>query len=307
MSARRGAEGVLIPEDSGISTLPRLDMPLSVPPADLTVVRRRAPWPWVLAAVAVAALGAFLYGMATNPALDWSETATYLFRPEVLKGLWVTIQLSVISTAAGIIIGLVIALWRMSTNRVLKTLALVYIALFRSVPVLVQLLIWGNIGLIIRNVSLGIPFTDIRFFSIPTNELVGPFTAAVLGLALAESAYIAEVIRAGILSVDAGQLEAASALGMTRGRTMRRIVLPQALRVMIPPLGNQFVTLIKGTSLVSVIAGGDLLTQVVNISATSYRVIEMLTVAVFWYLIIVSLATIGQYFLERRLSRGVKR
>lgn len=298
-------EAPLAPQGAGGAPGPA--DPPRVERVDYTIIRRKAPWPWVLAAAVTAVAIAFLYGLATNPALNWEVTGEFLFSPPVMSGLWVTIQLSILSMLLGVIIGLIIALWRMSTNRVLQTIATVYITVFRSVPVLVQLLIWGNIGLIIRNVTLGIPFTDIAFFSIPTNQIVAPFTAAVLGLALAESAYIAEIIRGGIISVPTGQIEAASALGMTRARTTRRIVLPQALRVIIPPLGNQFVTLIKATSLVSVIAGGDLLTQVINISATSYRVIEMLAVAVFWYLILVSAASIGQYFLERRLGRGVKR
>lgn len=275
-------------------------------PADFTIIRRKSLFPWVLAALAAALTIGFVVALATSPALDWGETGRYLFSPQVLSGVWVTIQLSIYAMAVGIVVGLVVGLGRMSHNRVLSTLSLLYITVFRSIPVLVQLLIWGNIGLVARSITLGIPFTDAQFFSISTNELIGPFTAAVLGLSLAESAYIAEVIRGGVLSVDKGQIEAASALGMSRGRTTRRVILPQALRVIIPPMGNQFVTLIKGTSLVSVIAGGDLLTQVNNISATSYRVIEMLAVAVFWYLVLVSAASVGQYFLERAVSKGIR-
>lgn len=278
----------------------------ATPSPDFTVIPRRAYLPWVLAILAALATSGFVYALASNPALDWAETAKYLFSPQILAGVWTTIQLSVISMALGIVVGLVIGLGRMSHNRVLRVLSTLYITVFRSVPVLVQLLLWGNIGLIVRSISLGIPWTDVQFFSMSTNEVIGPFTAAILGLALAESAYIAEVIRGGVMSVDKGQIEAASAMGMTRGRTTRRIVLPQALRLIIPPMGNQFVTLIKATSLVSVIAGGDLLTQVMNISANSYRVIEMLGVAVFWYLILVSVASLGQFFLERAVSKGVR-
>lgn len=269
------------------------------------VIPRKRPVPWVIAAIAIVATTGFLYSLATNGQLDWSVSAQYLFAPQVLRGVWVTIQLSIYSIVFGIAIGLVIGLGRMSSNRVLKTLSTAYVTVFRSIPVLLQLLIWGNIGLIIQNVSVGIPFTSVEFFSFRTNELIGPFSAAVIGLALAEAAYIAEVVRAGVLSVDKGQLEAASALGMNGSRTSRRIVIPQALRVIIPPLGNQFVTLIKATSLVSVIAGGDLLTQTQNIAATNYRVIELLAVAAFWYIILVVVASVGQHFLERRYSRGV--
>src|SRR5699024_11095397 len=271
------------------------------------IIPRRSYIPWVLAGLTVAFTAAFVYGLATNPALDWAETGRYLFSPQVLSGVWTTIQLSVLAMILGIVVGLGVALFRLSKNKVLRALGTAYITVFRSVPVLVQLLIWGNVGLIIRIVSLGIPFTDVRFFSMPTNELIGPFTAAVLGLALAEAAYIAEVVRGGVSAVDKGQAEAASALGMTPARVTRRVILPQALRPIIPPLGNQFVVLIKATSLVSVIAGGDLLTQLTNISATSYRVIEMLAVAVFWYLVLVSVTSIGQYFLERKMSKGVRK
>ncbi|MEW1931415.1 amino acid ABC transporter permease [Rhodococcus sp. NPDC079359] len=270
------------------------------------VIERRSYLPWILAAVAAALTVGFGWLLISNPALDWTQTVQYLFAPQVLKGVWVTIQLSILSMAVGICVGIFIGLGRMSDNGVLRTLSTIYVTIFRGIPVLLQLLIWGNIGLIVRNVTVGVPFTDVAFFSVPTNELIGPFTAAIIGLALAEAAYIAEVVRAGVLSVDRGQLEAASALGMTPGRTTRRIMLPQALRLIIPPMGNQFVTLIKATSLVSVIAGGDLLTQVQNISATSYRIIEMLAVAAFWYLVLVSVATIAQHFLERAVSKGIK-
>jgi polar amino acid transport system permease protein len=274
--------------------------------SEYKVIRRRSYFPWVLAGLAAALTVGFLWLLISNPALDWNQTLNYLFAPQIIRGVWTTIQLSVLSMLLGVVLGVGIGLGRMSHNKVLRTLSAIYVTVFRGVPVLLQLLIWGNIGLIVRNISLGIPFTDISFFSVPTNEVVGPFTAAIVGLALAEAAYIAEVVRAGVLSVDRGQLEAASALGMTPGRTTRRIMLPQALRLIIPPMGNQFVTLIKATSLVSVIAGGDLLTQVQNISATNYRVIEMLAVAAFWYLVLVSVATIGQYFLERAVSKGIQ-
>ena len=272
--------------------------------ATFRVIPRRSFFPWILAAGALAITATFVTGLLGNDALDWSQTVKYLFSPQVLRGVWVTIQLSIYSMFLGILIGLLIGLGRMSHNKVLSALAGIYITIFRSIPVLLQLLIWGNIGLIAQNLTVGIPFTDIAFFSVQTNQLISPFTAAILGLALAEAAYIAEVVRAGVMSVDRGQIEAASTLGMTPLRTTRRVVLPQALRLIVPPLGNQFVTLIKATSLVSVIAGGDLLTQAQNISASNYRVIELLAVAAFWYLVIVSIASIGQYFLERNLGKG---
>lgn len=272
----------------------------------LLIRRRHQIFPWIVFALAVIIVFSVVQALVTAPTIDWTVVGSYLFAPPVIGGLWTTIVLSVVSMAIGIVLGVFIGLARMSSNRLLSGMAHGYIMLFRGVPVLVQLLIWGNIGLIIRNFAFGIPFTSVEFFSISTNELISPFTAAIIGLALHEAAYVGEIVRSGILSVDKGQLEAAAALGMSPARTTRRIVLPQSLRVMIPPTGNQFVTLIKGTSLVSVIAGGDLLTQTQNIAATSYRVIEMLAVASFWYLVLVGIATQAQSLLEKSVSKGVR-
>ena len=271
---------------------------------DYRVVKRRNLWPWILAAVTLIATLGFVQAMATNENLDWTVVGKYLFSPLILEGVWVTIQLSLAAMVVAIVLGLAIGLARMSANRVLSGLASVYTTIFRGVPMLVQLILWGNIGLIFQNLSIGIPFTDFIFFSVPTNAIITPFTAAIIGLALAEAAYIAEIVRAGILSVDRGQIEASHSLGMTPGHTTRRIVLPQALRLIIPPTGNEFVSLIKATSLVAVIAGGDLLTQAQNLAATSYRVIEMMAVATFWYIVIVTVASIGQHYLERSFSKG---
>jgi polar amino acid transport system permease protein len=272
----------------------------------LSIRRRRPLLPWIIFGFAIIVVFAIVQALVLAPTISWAVVGTYLFAPPVITGLRTTIVLSVISMAIGIVLGTFIGLARMSKNRLLSSMAHGYIMLFRGIPVLVQLLIWGNIGLIVKNITFGIPLTSIEFFSMSTNQLINPFTAAVVGLALHEAAYVSEIVRSGILSVDRGQLEAASALGMTPARTTRRIILPQALRVMIPPTGNQFVTLIKGTSLVSVIAGGDLLTQTQNIAATSYRVIEMLAVASFWYLILVGIATQAQSLLEKRVSKGVR-
>lgn len=274
---------------------------------ELRVVPRRSLVTWALAGVAVLLCLAVTWTIVTSPSIDWSVTRSYLFNPQILHGVRVTILLSVLAMAFGVVLGVVVGLARMSKSAVLRGLATGYIMLFRGVPVLVQLLLWGNIGLIIQRVSLGIPFTDVEFFAVSTNRLIGPFTAAVIGLALHEAAYMAEVVRSGVMSVDRGQLEAAAALGMKPARTTRRILMPQALRVIVPPTGNQFVTLIKGTSLVSVIAGGDVLTQAQNIAASNYRVIELLGVATFWYVLLVAVASLGQSALERAVSKGVRR
>ena len=273
----------------------------------LRVVPRRSYVSIVLAVLAVGISLALAFSLARNPNITWSVTADHLFDPQVLHGVLVTVQLSILAMFFGIVLGVAIGLARMSHNRILRSFAAGYTMFFRGVPVLVQLLIWGNIGLLFSDVTLAVPGTDLVAFSLPTNDLIGPFTAAVIGLALHEAAYVAEIVRAGVMGVPRGQVEAASAMGMRPGRITRRVVLPQAMRMIIPPTGNQFVTLIKGTSLVSVIAGGDLLTQTQNIAARTYQVIEMLAVATLWYMVLVGVASVGQLWLERRFSRGYQR
>jgi polar amino acid transport system permease protein len=193
---------------------------------------------------------------------------------------------------------------KMSRNTVLGGIATGYVWLFRGVPLLVQMLVWGNFALLFPVLGIGIPFTDIMFLQVKTNSVIVPFAAACLGLALHEAAYMAEVVRGGFLAVDRGQQEAAASIGMKHATMMRRIVLPQAIRVIIPPTGNQFISLVKASSLVAVIAGGELLTAVQDISASNYRTMELLFVASFWYLVIVTVLSIGQFFLEKRASKG---
>lgn len=289
------------------TTLPPSTRDSAVAAAPRRIVRRRPIAPWIIAALLATAMIGVIAALALNPRLDWSITGQWLFNPRILKGVWITIALSVLSMLFGIVLGTLIGIARLSHNGVLRAIAATYVTIFRSVPALLQLLLWGNIGLIIQKVQLGVPFTDIRFFEIDTNDLIAPFSAAVIALALHEAAYVAETVRGGILGVDAGQGEAGAALGMPPGYVMRRVLLPQAFRLILPPLGNQFVTLIKATSLVAVIAGGDVLTEAQNIAASNYRVIEMLAVATFWYFVLVLAATIGQSFLERAVSKGVRR
>lgn len=290
-------------EDTAVST--------GGPPASgktvYTVVPRRSVLSWIIAALTLLITVSVVLGLAGNESIKWSIVGDYLFSDQILRGVGITIQMAVLSMLFGILLGVGIGLGRLSSNKVIAGICSGYVLLFRGIPVLLQLLIWGNIGLFLRTVDIGVPFTDISFFQAPTNELLFPFAAAVVGLALHEAAYMGEIIRGGIQGIDPGQREAATALGMAPGRAMRRVILPQALRLIIPPTGNQFVTLIKGTSLVSVIAGGDLLTQAQNISATSYRVIEMLAVATVWYLALVAVASLGQHYLERAVSKGAHR
>jgi polar amino acid transport system permease protein len=253
---------------------------------------------WVAAAVVIALLAALVWSVATNKNIAWSVVGQNLFEGTVLRGLWVTIELTVLAMVAGIALGIVLAVMRLSHNRVLRSVSGGYIWLFRGTPVLVQLLVWFNLALFFPRIGFGA-------FSADTNALIKPFVAALLALALNEAAYMAEVVRGGILAVDPGQAEAAGALGMTRGLTMRRIVLPQAMRVIIPPTGNEVVTMLKTTSLVLVVGAGDLLTRTSAIAAKNFATIELLLVASFWYLVLTSVFSFGQAHLERRFARGV--
>ncbi|WP_191621828.1 amino acid ABC transporter permease [Microbacterium caowuchunii] len=259
------------------------------------------------AVVLVTLVAAFALAIAQNEKLDWGVFWQNLTAADVMAGLVVTIQLTVVSMTAGILLGMLLAVARLSTNRVLQSLSAAYVWFFRGVPLLVQILVWGNFALLFPRLGIGIPFTDIMFVSVGTNVVLTSFVASCVALALHEAAYMAEVVRGGILGVDSGQSEAASALGMTNRQSMRRIVLPQAMRIILPPTGNQLITLFKSSSLVTVIAGQDLMTVVTGIGATTYRVMESLFVGTFWYLVIVSVLMIGQRFLEKRAGRGQRR
>lgn len=261
-----------------------------------------------LTVAAVAVLGAALVvALARNENLDYAVVGEYLTSASIMQGLLTTFQLTAISMVLGVLIGMVVAVARMSGNRVLQALAGFYIWFFRGVPLIVQILIWGNFSLLFSTLGVGIPFTNIMFFEFETNAVITTFVASILGLALHEGAYMAEVVRGGILGVDLGQEEAATALGMSGALAMRRVILPQAMRIIIPPTGNQLISLLKASSLVSVIAGGDLMTAVNDVAAANYRTIEMLLVGTFWYLAIVTVLSLGQRFLERRASRGHNR
>jgi polar amino acid transport system permease protein len=255
---------------------------------------------WVSAVIVLVLVAALVVSVAGNDNIQWAVVQRYLFDNAVLRGLWVTIWLTIASMALGIVLGIVVAVMRLSTNRVLSTISWFYIWLFRGTPVLVQLLIWFNLALFFPRLGFGPLSAD-------TNQLIKPLIAALLALALNEAAYMAEVVRGGILSVDHGQYEAAAALGMSRGGTMRRIVLPQAMRVIIPPTGNETITMLKTTSLVLVVGAGDLLSRTSAIGARDFTTIEMLLVASFWYVVLTSVASYGQYHLERRFARGTGR
>jgi len=230
----------------------------------------------------------------------------FFFSNQVLHGLVLTIELTVISMVVGIVLGTILAVMRLSPNPMVTGGSWFYIWLFRGTPLLVQLLFWNFISAVYPKLTLGIPFgPDIVHAS--ANSLITPFVAAILGLGLNEAAYMAEIVRAGIISVDEGQTEAAHSLGLRRLQTIGRIVLPQAIRVIIPPTGNEAISMLKNTALASVVAYGELLYSVQIIYSSSFQQIPLLIVAVIWYLVMTSVLYVAQYFIERRFGRGFSR
>jgi polar amino acid transport system permease protein len=267
------------------------------------VVNLRHPWRWLSAAAVLVLVVLLIRSLAVNDNIQWSVVGDFLFDDAILHAVLVTLELSVAAQALGIVLGVVFAVMRLSVNPVLRSTAGAYIWFFRGTPQLVQLIFWFNLGILFPTLGVDIPFLALDF-STPTNTIITPLTAAILGLGLNESAYYSEIVRAGVLSVPQGQVSAATALGMTFPQTMRKIVLPQAMRVIIPPTGNDFIMMLKTSSLVAVIGGSELLSTSRDIYARSFHVIELLIVASFWYLVLTSIASVGQYFLERRFSRG---
>jgi polar amino acid transport system permease protein len=268
-------------------------------------VRRRPRWGrWIAAAAVLAVLGGVVALLLGSPNLEPATIGQYLFRDFVLRGVLVTLYLTAIAMVLGLAGGAVLAVMRLSPNPVLRGVSWLFVWVFRGTPLLVQIIFFGFLGALFPTITLSVPFTDTVLFSQPTSVVISGTTAAVLALSLNEMAYAAEVVRGGILGVDRGQDEAARAIGMTSGMSMRRIVLPQAMRTIIPPMGNETITMLKSTALVSVIAGRDLMTAVQTVYQQNYKVIPLLAVAAIWYLALVSLLSVGQYFLERRFGRG---
>jgi polar amino acid transport system permease protein len=279
------------------SRAPRLDLP----PVPLARPGRR------IAAVVVALLVAwFVYVCFTNPNFQWQVVGKYLFAKEILDGVKLTIELTLSAMAIGITLGVVAALMRLSDNKLLSTAAKVYIVAFRGTPALVQLIFWFNLAALFPKITLGIPFFGPDFVSINANLIITPVVAANLGLGLCEGAYMSEIVRAGIMSVDPGQREAGIALGLTRAQTMRRIILPQALRVIVPPTGNQIISMLKLSSLASVISVTELLSAAGLIYTRTYETIPLLIVASLWYVGMTGVLTLGQRAIESRLGRSVQ-
>ncbi len=272
-------------------------------PEDIRAVPVRHPGRWLAAAIVLVFAVAVIHSIATNPRFEWDVVGEYLFDERILEGLRVTIELTVIAMAIGIALGVLLAVMRLSPNPLVAGSSWLYIWFFRGTPVLVQIIFWYFISALYPKIDIGIPFGP-AFIHGDANTLIKPFTAAILGLGLNEGAYMAEIVRAGIISVEEGQSDAAQSLGMTRLQTMRRIVLPQAMRVIIPPTGNETISMLKTTSLVSVIAVGDLLYAAQTIYAVNFKTIPLLITASIWYLACTSVLYVGQYYLERRYGRG---
>lgn len=248
----------------------------------------------------------FAWVIANNRNFGWPIVAEYCTAPAILRGLSVTLGLTLVAMTLGVLIGLPIAIARLSADRLLNGLAGLYIWFFRGTPLLVQLIFWYNLSTLFPELSIGIPFGP-TLASWNTNDVITPMTAAIAGLSLNEAAYMAEIIRGGLLSVDRGQFEASDAFGMTRAYALRRIIIPQAMRAIVPPTGNQLISMIKATSLVSVIAMSDLLYSVQTVYNRTFEVIPMLLVAVVWYLLVTSVLNVGQGMIERRYARGSER
>jgi polar amino acid transport system permease protein len=254
----------------------------------------------MISATVVVALVALLVRAFINGQIEWKYVGEFLFAPAILWGLVNTLTMTVCAMALGIALGVLIAIMRISGNPVLSTIAAVYVWIFRGAPALLQLLLWFNLALIFP--TMGIP----GLFEFRTVDIMTPFVAAMLGLGIQQGAYTSEVVRGGLLSVDIGQYEAARTIGMTQMKMLRRIVLPQAMRVMVPPIGNEVISMVKLTSLASVIQYSEILHNAQIIYFANTRVLELLLVASFWYLLVVSVLSVGQYYIERYFGRGVR-
>src|SRR3954468_1651883 len=275
-------------------------------PELIRAVPVRHPGRWIAAALVLVVAAALVRSVATNPRFEWDVVGSYLTSEQVLSGLRVTLELTVLAMAVGIVLGVVLALMRRSSNPLVAGASGLYIWFFRGTPVLVQLLFWNFVGALYPKIALGIPFGPTLIHA-DANSLITPFAAAVLGLGLNEAAYMAEIVRAGIISVDEGQTEAAQALGMTRLLTLRRVVLPQAMRVIVPPTGNETISMLKTTSLVSVIGYAELTFTAQIIGSRTFQVIPLFLTISLWYLAMTSVLYVGQFYLERYFARGSAR
>ncbi|MFF2546262.1 amino acid ABC transporter permease [Kitasatospora sp. NPDC058063] len=283
----------------------RTDAP--VPVGELTAVPVRHWGRWIAALLALLSLVGLIGSLAKNPNLHWDVVGHYLFADLIFDGLVTTLWLTVAAMAVGLALGTLVAVMRLSANPVLYGLSSLFVWLFRGTPLLVQIIFWAYAAALYKHVMIGIPFTTITFVQFDTNSLLTPSIAALLALGLNEAAYAAEIVRAGIQSVDPGQTEAAHSLGMKPALAMRRIVLPQAMKVIVPPMGNETINMLKTTAYVSVIAAHDLMSNIQDVYAQNYQVIPMLVVAALWYLALTTVLSVPQTWLERRYGRGTAR
>lgn len=274
-------------------------------PEDIRAVPVRRPGRWVAAAIVLIVALALVRSVVDNPRFEWGIVGEYVFDGRILHGLRVTIELTAIAMGIGIVLGVLLAVMRLSPNWLVSGASSFYIWFFRGTPVLVQLLFWYNIAALYPKIGLGVPFGPSLIHA-DANSLITPFTAAILGLGLNEGAYMAEIVRAGIISVDPGQADAAQSLGMTRLQTMRRIVLPQAMRVIIPPTGNETISMLKTSSLASVIVVTELLYAGQLIYSVNFKTIPLLITVSIWYIVCTSVLYVGQYYLERYYGRGAR-
>jgi polar amino acid transport system permease protein len=274
-------------------------------PAPIEAIRLRHPWRAVLAVVLVLIFALFIIDAARRPAYDWPSVGKYLFDRRISQAAFNTLQLTIYSMVIAVVLGVFLAVMRLTPNPVVKSIAWFYIWVFRGTPVYVQLVFWGLFATIYQSFDIGIPFME-PWFSFENNAAENYFMLAVIGLGLNEASYMSEIVRAGLLSVNRGQAEAATALGMSWSQTMRRIILPQSMRVIIPPTGNEVISMLKTTSLaIAVPYGFELYTRSRDISSEIFNPVPMLIVASVWYLFFTSILMVGQYFLERRFARGV--
>lgn len=271
---------------------------------DVVAKPLRHPWRWVSGVIIFAFVAWLAFLLYSAKSVDHAVIAKYLFDPKILQGGLMTLVITAISMLIATALAIALAVMKLSPNPLLKLVSSGFIGFFRGTPLLLQIVFWGYLGIIFPTLSFGIPFTDIVFVEGQTSKLVPSLLAGIIALSLNEAAYAAEIVRAGLLSVDKGQTEAAKSLGMSGGYTLRRIILPQAMRVIIPPMGNETISMLKSTSMLQVIAVTELYTRATLISSQNLAQIELLVVAAFWYLVMTTVLSIPQHFLEKKYGRG---
>ncbi|HET9090617.1 MAG TPA: amino acid ABC transporter permease [Acidimicrobiales bacterium] len=275
-------------------------------PDDIQAVPVRRPGRWLGAFIVLVIAASIIRAVVTNKNFGWSVVGQYLFDHRIISGAIAVLYMTALAMVVGVILGTILAIMRLSPNPVLKMASWLYIWFFRGTPLLVQFVFWFNIKALFPHIDLGVPFGP-SFIHADPNSVITVFGAAFLALSTNEGAYMAEVVRAGIISVPEGQSEAAASLGLNRLQIMRRVVLPQAMRVILPPTGNETISMLKNISIASVIGFAELYYQASDIYAQNYETIPLLIVASIWYLALTSIAYVGQYFLERRVGQGFSR